>query len=864
MIRSVPALIALALPSLVGCAPCDDFAVVEGTSVDVGSVGVGQSGQLDLTLTSTCAAPVAIEAFMSGRAFSVSPASTTASADADGTLTIVFEPQEQSEESGTLALESEGGTTLGVSVSGTAIPWVDDDGDGFSSDRVGGDDCNDADPDINPDAEEIWYDGVDQDCDGASDFDQDGDGVDTPEDCDDTDATVLPGAAEGEDGLDNDCDGLIDEGSLGVDDILITEVMHSPEAVDDGVGEWFEIHNQGSEALQLQGYRVGDADGAFGFEIDRGVLLDAGGYVVLAVDGRASNNGGVPVDFVYNRENLRLREPEGGITLLGAKGRVISRVAWVEGWPNLRGRTLQLDPAASTEADLAERGLWCHGSEPMTGGDLGTPKAANTACPRFDADEDGFAIQDGDCDDTDPDINPDADEVWGDGVDNDCDGLKDQGSLSTFSTARITGASSPNLEALGYPDALSLGDVDGDGSDEVLLGARFGAGYSGAVYVLEAGDLRTGSAASLATATFTGGSTTNQLGMLAPFTGDVTGDGVHDLVIGGTDARDSDDVAAVVLAGGSGLSAALGPGDAVLSLTGVTTTTGGDVHGGLDLDGDGRAELVHGDVGHSDRTGRVTVVLGGTTGTVDAADADHAWTGSARQDHAGHALGGGDLDDDGYDDLLVAAWGDDSEASNGGAVYLIAGGSAPPADGTLAEHATASLHGDSMGARLGEGAAARVADLDGDGDLDVLVGAPLEDRAYVWLGAGTLSGVNLVSDADHRLEGPGSPDSFGVGLATSDVDGDGLPEAIVGAADDMTATTDLATSAGEVWVFDLDGAPTVLGPGEARAVVRGATVGDAVGQSLLGLDLDGDGTGELLVGATGEAGGAGVIHLVEL
>ena len=90
----------------------------------------------------------------------------------------------------------------------------DDDGDGFS--YCSGD-CDDDDANINPSATEVWYDGIDQNCDSLSDFDQDGDGIDTSEadcnndgttetecdldgdgaadwlggsDCDDTDATI--------------------------------------------------------------------------------------------------------------------------------------------------------------------------------------------------------------------------------------------------------------------------------------------------------------------------------------------------------------------------------------------------------------------------------------------------------------------------------------------------------------------------------------------------------------------------------------------------------------------------------------------------------------------------------------------------
>jgi hypothetical protein len=67
---------------------------------------------------------------------------------------------------------------------------IDFDGDGFSTAR----DCNDADASVNPGATEVWYDGVDQDCSGGSDYDQDGDGQNSDLhgglDCDDTEARV--------------------------------------------------------------------------------------------------------------------------------------------------------------------------------------------------------------------------------------------------------------------------------------------------------------------------------------------------------------------------------------------------------------------------------------------------------------------------------------------------------------------------------------------------------------------------------------------------------------------------------------------------------------------------------------------------
>jgi len=83
-------------------------------------------------------------------------------------------------------------------------PDDDLDGDGFDSDE----DCDDDDAAVNPDGEEIPYDGADNDCDPATlDDDLDGDGYDIADDCDDEDAAVNPGAVEIEgDGVDNDCD----------------------------------------------------------------------------------------------------------------------------------------------------------------------------------------------------------------------------------------------------------------------------------------------------------------------------------------------------------------------------------------------------------------------------------------------------------------------------------------------------------------------------------------------------------------------------------------------------------------------------------------------------------------------------------
>jgi hypothetical protein len=103
------------------------------------------------------------------------------------------------------------GTASDAGMYGGPDAWslADSDGDGF----VYGRDCDDTRDDVHEGAVDVFYDGIDANCDGGSDFDQDGDGFDAASfsggDCDDTDASVNPDASEsGGDGIDANCDGF--------------------------------------------------------------------------------------------------------------------------------------------------------------------------------------------------------------------------------------------------------------------------------------------------------------------------------------------------------------------------------------------------------------------------------------------------------------------------------------------------------------------------------------------------------------------------------------------------------------------------------------------------------------------------------
>ena len=757
-------------------------------------------------------------------------------------------------------------------------PETDADGDGYTAEEG---DCDDGDATVYPGAEDTPYDGVDSDCAGDSDYDADGDGYDSEEyggeDCDDASADVSPSGVESQDLVDEDCDGLVDEDFVQVGDILVTEIMADPVAVTDATGEWFEVYNTSDYDLNLIGWKF-KADDGDSFTVQSNFKVKAGKHRVMGVEKDESLNGGVSVDSKYNRDKFKLDNDEDSI-FIQVDGTTIFELQYDSSWPLTPGETLQLDSESYGFSEASQADYWCEGTEDMDGGDLGTPRAENSWCSNVDHDGDGLSEDEGDCDDTDASVNPDATEIW-DGVDNDCDGDTDTVDASNGSVGDLSGSSGySGYSAMGWR-GLGVGDVDDDGDTELALGnAMAGSGgsyYSGTVQTIDLGDYANSGDIDDYEEVLVEGATYNYLGMVSRGFDDNTGDGVVDLVVGGSDAYASYGAElAVGIFDGSTLSGDYEGGDADVRLVGsgyfqAYQALAPRVASDADIDGDGVAEVLVGDPYSYSYTGGsgytydsylYIVSTSGLSGDNALEDSDVVLSGDDSQDYLGNNLTHADVDGDGYDDILVSAEGDDDGATEAGSLYLLYGGTDLFDSGDISDAADQTISGE-RGDVLGRGGL-KLADLDDDGTIDLIAGSTQEEEVYVFYDITSLGDVD-VGDADLTFTTTGATtDAFGAAVDVGDFDDDGSTDLVV-SAPDYHAPYSYYSSGGEIFLF---GASTFSGSSSVKASAADLTI-DGSGISCFGLDLlvtdlDADGGDDLVVAAPGD-GSYGSIFFFDL
>ncbi len=324
-----------------------------------------------------------------------------------------------------------------------------------------------------------------------------------------------------------------------------------------------------------------------------------------------------------------------------------------------------------------------------------------------------------------------------------------------------------------------------------------GAGNAGKVYLLRGADLAAGSR-SLADAdwTFVGQAGAHQLGVSVAGGGDVDGDGLDDILLGAL-GSDMQGFVHVVLgsAVGSG-SLPISMANFTLAGEGEGDNAGisSDIAG--DVDGDGLADLVVGAFGRDaagQASGGAYIVLGSEIDAVDASDlgyASHRFTGQAAGDMAGFSVAGaGDVDGDGLEDVLIGADCNGDGGDLAGKAYLVLSGTlGETSSGSLAL-ADVQLIGESAGDRAG-GSVDAAGDVDGDARGDVLVGACYnsqgssnEGKAYLVLGSRLVLGGSVdLGEVDDAWLGISTGDLAGRTVAGGgDIDGDGIFDLLIGA-----------------------------------------------------------------------------------
>ncbi len=231
------------------------------------------------------------------------------------------------------------------------------------------------------------------------------------------------------------------------------------------------------------------------------------------------------------------------------------------------------------------------------------------------------------------------------------------------------------------------------------------------------------------------------------------------------------------------------------------------------------------------------------------------------EDNFGHAVAAGDVNKDGFPDVIVGAWGADANGADSGAVYVFLGG-AQVAKSRTAKDANVILKGEATIDYFGFSVAGGC-DVNGDGVGDVIVGAPLNDGGAKDAGAVYVfhGGEKGPSAAPNQIiRGTAEADQFGyVVRCAGDLNGDGIHDVVVGTPlEDLNIPGDLSgPDTGAVYVlYGSREGIKAKGAKEAGHSLKGVAAGDWFGNAVAGVgDVNKDGVDDLLVGAYRNAPG---------
>ncbi|MGH9870395.1 MAG: FG-GAP repeat protein [Candidatus Polarisedimenticolia bacterium] len=449
--------------------------------------------------------------------------------------------------------------------------------------------------------------------------------------------------------------------------------------------------------------------------------------------------------------------------------------------------------------------------------------------------------------------------------------------------------------------SVAWGDINGDGRADLILGASEGdsvgnaRGFAGEVYLIYGRSSQWTETDLLSPGTgvarFWGADPTDVLG-ISVASGDLNGDGFDDLILGAELADGQGNARAnageVYLIYGRSSewtdTDLLSPAPGVARFWGADSLDllGSSVASG-DVNGDGFDDLILG-AKESDSSGNarnaageVYLIYGRSTQWIDTnlltppSGVARFW-GAEPFDTLGSSVASGDVNGDGFDDLILGAVFGDSVGNtrfNAGEVYVIYGRSSQWTDTDLLTppSGVARFWGVDEADRLGISVTS--GDVDGDGFDDLILGADdgdsvgntrfLAGEVYLIYGRSSQwTDTDLLSPATGvaRFWGADNADHLGFSVTSGDVDGDGFDDLILGAFNSSSAGS-TRLSAGAVYLIYGRSSPwtdtDLLTPAPDVSRFWGADTFDHLGFSVGSGDVDGDGFDDVILGAVSGA-----------